>query len=114
MLEGAYAHIFGTLNDDIFVINELNNGKSLGILSLSVTHHRENSFIKLNNKIDFFHVFIWSEVILSNQYQSLKKGRKVYIYGELGTTEQTVTHYGVYCKTIIIEVNDRFKVEVLR
>lgn len=113
MLEGAYTHIFGTLNEDI-IINEAANGGRVGILSVSITHHLENGFIEASKRTDFFRVFIWSKTILYEHWQSLKKGNKVYIFGELRAIEQTITWHGIPCNAIIIEVNNRFKAEVLR
>lgn len=112
MLEGAYAHIFGKLNEDI-IISEASNGKRYGILSVSVTHHVDKKFIEVSNKADIFQIVIYSEVILLNQHQLLKKGKSVYIFGELSTTEQIVWQYGNPCKAIIMAVKDRFKVEIM-
>ena len=112
MLEGAYAHIFGKLNEDI-IIDRASNGQRYGILSVSVTHHIDKRFTKVSNKNNIFQVIIWSEFILFSQRCYLKKGAKVYIYGELSTTDQIVWQYGKPCNAIIMEVNERFKVEVL-
>jgi single-stranded DNA-binding protein len=105
MLEGAYAHIFGKLNEDI-VINKTNSGRRYGILSVSVTH-------RPSNKTDNFQIVVWNEFILHNQCPFLKKGKKVYVFGELGTVEQIVLQHGTPCNAIIMDVKDRFKVKVI-
>lgn len=105
MLEGAYAHIFGKLNEDI-VIGITNSGKEYGILSLSVTH-------RPSNKSDIFQIIVWNELILQNQYQFLKKGKNVYVFGELSTIEQIILQHDIPCNAIVIDVKDRFKVKVM-
>lgn len=105
MLEGAYAHIFGKISKDI-VIGRTNNGRKYGILSVSVTH-------RPGNKTDIFQIVVWNELILQNQYQLLRKGKKVYVFGELSTIEQIVLQHGIPCNAIIMDVKARFKVKVM-
>jgi hypothetical protein len=56
---------------------------------------------------------VWNELILHNQWRLLKKGKAVYVFGELSATEQIVLHHGTPCNAIVMDVKDRFKVKVL-